>query len=138
MHGAWNVVRRLFFRSAPRSLWAVVSFAPQNFPLSAVEQSVNRLKQCCERLGEYLDHFWSLVTDVRYQEWVSPLFVALAVLLLNCFKPLKSPVAKLHLLLVAWREYVFPSRGIRRLIEYCAGLGRCVIAVRWENKPVGS
>jgi len=50
-HGAWNVVRRQFFRPAPRSLWTVVSFAPQNFPLSDVEQSVNRLKQCCEKLG---------------------------------------------------------------------------------------
>ncbi|KAI0292287.1 Piwi domain-containing protein [Russula brevipes] len=50
-HGAWNVVRRQFFRPAPRSLWAVVSFAPQNFPLSDVEQTANRLRQCCERLG---------------------------------------------------------------------------------------
>ncbi|KAH9983910.1 Piwi domain-containing protein [Russula compacta] len=49
-HGTWNVVRRQFFRPAPRSLWTVVSFAPQNFPLSDVEHSVNRLKQCCERL----------------------------------------------------------------------------------------
>jgi eukaryotic translation initiation factor 2C len=50
-HGTWNVVRRQFFRPAPRSLWTVVSFAPQNFPLSEVEQSVGRLKQACERLG---------------------------------------------------------------------------------------
>jgi hypothetical protein len=53
-HGTWNVMRRRFFRPAPRSLWTVVSFAPQNFPLSDVEQSVNRLKGACERLGEHL------------------------------------------------------------------------------------
>ncbi|KAH9066792.1 Piwi-domain-containing protein [Lactarius vividus] len=50
-HGVWNVVRRQFYRPAPRSLWAVVSFATQSFPLGDVERSVTRLKQCCERLG---------------------------------------------------------------------------------------
>ncbi|KAI0305799.1 Piwi domain-containing protein, partial [Multifurca ochricompacta] len=54
-HGTWNVLRRQFFRPAPPSLWAVVSFAPQNFPLSAVEQSVSRLKLCCEKLGKRLN-----------------------------------------------------------------------------------
>ena len=46
-------MRRQFFRPAPRSIWTVVSFAPQNFPLSEVEQSVNKLRQSCERLGEH-------------------------------------------------------------------------------------
>jgi hypothetical protein len=46
-------MRRQFFRPAPRSVWTVVSFAPQNFPLSDVEQSVNRLKQSCQKLGEH-------------------------------------------------------------------------------------
>ncbi|KAH9167484.1 Piwi-domain-containing protein [Lactarius sanguifluus] len=50
-HGVWNVVRRQFFKPAHRSLWTVVSFATQSFPLGDVEQSVMRLKQCCERLG---------------------------------------------------------------------------------------
>ncbi|KAH9074742.1 ribonuclease H-like domain-containing protein [Lactarius deliciosus] len=50
-HGVWNVVRRQFFKPAPRSLWTVVSFATQSFPLGDVEQSVMRLKQCCEKLG---------------------------------------------------------------------------------------
>ncbi|KAF8273084.1 Piwi-domain-containing protein [Lactarius quietus] len=50
-HGTWNVVRRRFFKPAPKCLWTVVSFAPQNFPLGNVEQSVGRLKQCCERLA---------------------------------------------------------------------------------------
>ncbi|KAI9449778.1 Piwi-domain-containing protein [Russula earlei] len=50
-HGTWNVVRRQFFRPAPRCLWTVVSFAPQYFPLSSVEQSVGLLRQCCEKLG---------------------------------------------------------------------------------------
>jgi hypothetical protein len=45
-------MRRQFFRPAPRSIWAVVSFAPQNFPLSDVEQSVSRLRQSCQNLGE--------------------------------------------------------------------------------------
>ncbi|KAN0105332.1 Piwi domain containing protein [Russula decolorans] len=49
-HGTWNVMRRQFFRPAPRSIWAVVSFAPQNFPLSDVEQSVSRLRQSCQNL----------------------------------------------------------------------------------------
>jgi hypothetical protein len=53
-HGTWNVVRRHFFKPAPHSLWTVVSFATQNLPLGDVEQSVMRLKQCCERLGEQL------------------------------------------------------------------------------------
>lgn len=52
-------MRRQFFRPASRSVWTVVSFAPQNFPLSDVEQSVNRLKQSCQKLGEYLYRFVS-------------------------------------------------------------------------------
>lgn len=114
-HGTWNVVRRQFFRPAPRSLWTVVSFAPQNFPLSEVEQSVGRLKQACERLGEHLFPFRSLsltsllgmgksATGLRH------------VLEANILKPLKSAVAELHLLPVGWREYVFLNRGTRSLI----------------------
>lgn len=53
-------MRRQFFRPAPRSIWTVVSFAPQIFPLSEVEQSVNKLKQSCERLGEHPYRFRSL------------------------------------------------------------------------------
>jgi hypothetical protein len=45
-------MRQQFFRPAPRSVWTVVSFAPQNFPLSEVEQSVNKLRQSCQKLGE--------------------------------------------------------------------------------------
>jgi Argonaute linker 2 domain len=63
-HGTWNVMRRQFFRPAPRSLWTVVSFAPQNFSLADVERSVMRLKQCCERLGKRIDSSPVIVSDV--------------------------------------------------------------------------
>ncbi|KAN0130852.1 Piwi domain containing protein [Lactarius tabidus] len=49
-HGTWNVVRKLFHKPAPKSLWTVVSFATQGFPLENVQQSVGRLQQCCQRL----------------------------------------------------------------------------------------
>ena len=57
-------MRRQFFRPAPRSLWAVVSFAPQSFPLSEVEQSVGRLKQSCEKLGEHLSSIPVAESDI--------------------------------------------------------------------------
>ncbi|KAH9040357.1 ribonuclease H-like domain-containing protein [Lactarius pseudohatsudake] len=42
-HGVWNVVRRQFFKPAPRSLWTVVSFATQVSPWETSEV-VMRLK----------------------------------------------------------------------------------------------
>ncbi|KAI0272588.1 Piwi domain-containing protein [Gloeopeniophorella convolvens] len=49
-HGTWNLVRRRFFKPAERSVWAVVSFAPSNFPMQEVVQRTDRLMQCCDLL----------------------------------------------------------------------------------------
>lgn len=54
-HGTWNVVRKIFHKPASKSLWTVVSFATQGFPLDNVQRSVEKLQQCCQRLGMAAD-----------------------------------------------------------------------------------
>jgi hypothetical protein len=98
-------MRREFFRPAPRSVWTVVSFAPQNFPLSDVEQSVNKLRDCCQRLGEHPYRFL-LQSLTLLPGMGKPATGLWAVLEFNFLKRLTSLAAEQHPLLVEWRGYV--------------------------------